>query len=126
MNDWWICQTEIAAPLTSHRKIYVSVRQLQRDMQRLRLYRINNQTDAGQVGRFIERQRQKSRQLRGYRWIHLKLLQAGLVANKETARRIWVEFDPDGVGVPKRRRLVRRRYPARGPHLCDIWTVWTS
>ena len=95
-------------------------------MQRLQLYRINNQTDAGQVGRFIERQLQKSRQLRGYRWIHLKLLQAGLVANKETARRISVEFDPDGVGVHKRRRLVRRRYSARGPHLCDIWTVWTS
>ncbi|XP_038045246.1 uncharacterized protein LOC119719823 [Patiria miniata] len=112
-------QVEIAATLTSRYNINLSVRQLQRELQRLELYRHKNQTDMAQVRRFIERQLQASGELHGYRWMHHKLLQAGMVASRETVRRTLLELDPDGVNLRKRRRLVRRRYSGRGPNF--VW-----
>lgn len=110
---------EIAATLSHLFNINLSVRQLQRELQRLELYRHKNQTDVGQVRRFIEKQLQESGELHGYRWMHLKVLQSGVIARRKTVREMLLELDPDGVNLRKRRRLVRRRYSGRGPNF--VW-----
>ena len=82
----------------------MSVRQLQRELQRLGLYRLKNHTDMDQVRRFIARQLQTSGELHGYRWMHHKLLHGGMNVCRENFRRLLLELDPEGVDLRKRRR----------------------
>lgn len=112
---------EIAATLAMSHGVALSVRTLQRHMQRLGLYRRKNQSALIDIVRFLQEQLQQSGQLHGYRFMHRKLVQDGFVVSRHVVRRLLLNLDPEGVALRKRRRLVRRRYYGRGPNF--IWHI---
>jgi len=57
----------------------------------------------------------------GYKMVHLKCIQQGLVVKQETVR-LWLQIiDPDGVESRKKKRIKRRIYHNKGPN--HIWHV---
>ncbi|XP_077862696.1 uncharacterized protein LOC144344733 [Saccoglossus kowalevskii] len=88
---------------------------LKRWLRKLGLFRRKKFTNIDDVVSFIQRQIQGSNQLPGYRWIHLKCIQSGLVVTQETVRLLLKLLDPVGVLLRSRRRLRRRRYYSKGP-----------
>lgn len=70
---------------------------------------------------FLLQELQKSSQLHGYRWFHLKCLQNKIVVTQEIVRELLSYLDPTGVEVRKRRRLRRRQYYNKGPNF--LWHV---
>ena len=68
---------------------------------------------------FISDELHGSGRLLGYRIMHEKCKQHGLLARKEDVRLILQELDSDGVMTRRARRLTRRQYYAPGPNF--IW-----
>ena len=61
-----------------------------------------------QCERFIRDQLSKSGEMHGYRWMHMKCIQHGIVVSQDTVRLLLQLLDPIGVDQRKRRRLRRR------------------
>lgn len=101
--------------------VSISSRHLKRVLKHLQLWRRKRYSNVDDVLSFIEEQLQCSSQLHGYRWMHLKCLQHGLVVSRETVRLILKELDPQGVSLRKRRRLKRREYYNKGPNY--LWHI---
>lgn len=70
---------------------------------------------------FIKNELNGSGYLHGYRWIHLRCLQAGFTVKQEMIRILLKILDPHGVSIRKRRRLRRRQYHSNGPNF--IWHI---
>lgn len=112
-------QEEICAVLLTRFHYNLSVRHLRRILARLQLYRRKDFTNLNEVVEFLQRQIERSGQLHGYRFMHLKCITHGLVVSRETVRVLLGILDPEGVEVRKSRRLVRRRYSVKGPN--SLW-----
>ncbi|KAF3836224.1 hypothetical protein F7725_028782, partial [Dissostichus mawsoni] len=55
-------------------------------------------------------------QMQGYRWLHLRAIQQGLVVSQDSIRRIIKLVDQQGVELRRAHRLRRRQYRCRGPN----------
>lgn len=110
---------EILSFLSLRHNIQISHRSLKRILRRRRLYRRKYFTDLEVILSFLQEEVQKSPQLHGYRWMHLRCLQQGFTVTQNAIRLTLKEVDPHGVDIRKRRRLRRRAYFNRGPNF--LW-----
>lgn len=99
----------------------ISIRTLKRILSKHELYRRRRYSKIEDVVEFIQREIEKSGQLHGYRWMHLRCIQNDLVVSQNIVRDILLILDPEGVECRKRRRLRRRRYYNKGPNY--LWHV---
>lgn len=113
--DLGLTQKEMLSMLAHYQQVIISDRHLRRILRKLRLYRRKHYTDILEVALFIEDQLSNAGQLHGYRWMHMKCLQRGLVISRETVRLLLQILDPKGVQCRLRRRLRRRKYLSKGP-----------
>ena len=98
----------------------ISQRHLRRLLAKMRLFRKTHFSDFPNIVEFIHQELQEgSSELHGYRFMHRRCLQEGLVVSRDVVRQIIAHLDPDGVALRKRKRLVRRRYYAKGPNY--VW-----
>lgn len=114
-------QWEIIEFLAKTHNIHISMRTLRRHLKRMRLRRRKHYTALDEVILFLKRQVYSSGQLHGYRWMHLKCIQAGYTVTQETVRLLLQTIDPEGVTIRKRNRLRRRQYSTKGPNY--LWHV---
>ena len=101
--------------------IIISKSTLERTLKRIGLYRRKHKTDLLQVALFIQEEVEKSGQLHGYKFIHLKCIHKGYVVTQETVRHLLHIIDPVGVATRSRNRLRRRRYINDGPDF--MWHI---
>ena len=101
--------------------IIISKSTLKRTLKRIGLYRRKHKTDLLQVALFIQEEVEKSGQLHGYKFIHLKCIHKGYVVTQETVRHLLHIIDPVGVATRSRNRLRRRRYINDGPDF--MWHI---
>lgn len=87
----------------------------------LGLYRRKAQSDLLEVALFVQEQLNEYGMLHGYKFMHLKCIQAGLVVSQSTVRVLLKILDPRGVQLRSRRRLRRRLYRNPGPNF--LWHV---
>ena len=73
------------------------------------------------MARFLQEQLNQYGMLHGYKLMHLKCIQAGLVVTQTTIRHLLLILDPRGVQLRKRNRLRRRLYINAGPNF--LWHV---
>lgn len=92
-------QMEIIALLLCKHDIYISEICLKRTLKKLGLHRRKEFSTEESVKEFIRSELNTSSQLHGYKWMHLKCLQAGLVVKRETVRLLLKELDPNGVAI---------------------------
>ncbi|CAH0551685.1 unnamed protein product [Brassicogethes aeneus] len=114
-------QREIITMLESVHNIIISPRNLKRILKKNNSYGRRNFSNPNTVAAFIESQLSGSGQMHGYRWMHLKCIQHGLVVTQETVRELLKLLDPTGVDIRKRKRLRRRQYVSKGPNY--VWHV---
>lgn len=107
---------EILAILAHSNHTIISVRTLKRICRRLGLFRRKNQSDLEEVLAFVLHEIMTNGQMQGYRWLHLRAVQQGLVVSQDTIRQIIKLVDPQGVELRRARRLRRRQYSCRGPN----------
>ena len=94
---------------------------LRRHLKSLGLLRRKTQSDLLQVALFLQEQFNQYGMLHGYKLMHLKCIQAGLVVTQTTIRHLLLLLDPRGVQLRKRNRLRRRLYINAGPNF--LWHV---
>lgn len=111
--------SEILTVLAHNHRYIISMRHFKRHLKRMHLYRRKNYTQIEEVASFIRNEIKTSGQSHGYRWMHMKCLQAGLVVQKEYIRILLQILDKNGVQNRKRSRLKRRVYSTKGPNF--IW-----
>lgn len=111
-----LSQKEILSFLLLRHNICLSLRTLKRILKRKRLYKRKNYTNLEEILFFLQAELQKSSQLHGYKWMHLRCLQSGYVVTQNTVRLILSMLDPVGVEIRRRRRLRRRMYFNKGPN----------
>lgn len=99
----------------------ISLRSLKRRLAKLKLYRRKKYTSVEDLVPFFQKHLERSGQLHGYRWFHLKCLQNNFVVIQETVRQLLSCMDPNGVEIRKRKRLRRRQYTNRGPNY--LWHI---
>ena len=114
-------QREILFCLAQRHGIILSSRTLKRVLKRHRLYRKKHWSDLLEVAFFIEKELRECGELHGYRWMHCKCIQSGLVVSQENVRLLLHILDPEGIASRRARRLRRRRYTSRGPNW--VWHV---
>lgn len=109
-------QQEMLECLAYNHQIVITSRHLRRLLNREGLWRRKGQTDILTVAVFIEELLQGSGNLHGYRWVHRRCIQAGMVVTQTTVRHLQELLDPEGVLARCKRRLVRRTYRSSGPN----------
>ena len=77
---------EILVVLEESHDIKLSLRTLERKLQKNQLWRRRNKTDEAEVASFIHQQLQTSGKQHGYRWMHQKCWMAGIITDRETVR----------------------------------------
>ena len=112
---------EILNCLAYSHGIIISLRTLRRSLKSMNLYRRKFKSDIVDVAVFVESQLQKHGQLHGYKLMHLKCIQNGLVVTQDTVRHLLHVLDPEGVEYRRKRRLRRRSYSSLGPNY--FWHV---
>lgn len=110
---------EILAMLAHNHRFIISMRHFKRQLKRLHLYRRKKYTPIEEVVSFIRDQIKASGHCHGYRWMHMKCIQAGLVIQKEYVRILLQILDEKSVKNRKKSRLKRRAYSTKGPNY--IW-----
>lgn len=113
--DLGLSHKEMLFMLAHYEGVIISERHLRRILRGMKLYRRKHYTDLLNIALFIENELSKSGQLHGYRWMHMKCQQNGLVVNRETVRILQQILDPNGVERRSKRRLKRRQYVSMGP-----------
>ena len=93
----------------------ISLRSLRRILSRAKLYRRKNQSDVLDVALFLMAEMETYGQLHGYKMMHLKCTQHGLVVSQSTVRFLLHIIEPEGIMLRKRNRLRRRTYRNSGP-----------
>jgi len=101
--------------------INISMSTLRRHLQSLGLFRRKAQSDLLEVALFIQEQLNQYGTLHGYKFMHLKCIQTGLVVSQRTVRYLLKILDPEGVQLRLRNRLRRRLYQNPGPNF--LWHV---
>lgn len=114
-----LTNTEILYCLANHHGIVISLRTLKRMAKTRGLYRRRNFSDILDVALFMLKEIESSGCSNGYRWMHLKCRQKGLVVSQKTVRLLLGILDPKGVEERKRKRLRRRQYSSAGPNA--VW-----
>lgn len=112
---------EILNILAHSHGLVVSTSTLKRKLKSLRLFRRKKYSDIIEVALFIMQQQEASGVLHGYRWMHLKCIQAGLSIPRDTVNELMKVLDPVSVQSRLRRNLKRRRYVSPGPNF--VWHV---
>lgn len=112
---------EILVVLEESHDIKLSLRTLERKLQKNQLWRRRNKTDEAEVASFIHQQLQTSGKQHGYRWMHQKCWMAGIITDRETVRQLIRLMDGNGVDMRARNRLRRRMYVSRGPNY--VWHI---
>jgi hypothetical protein len=98
-----------------------SLRTLKRITQKMGLYRRKYKSDILDIVWYISEQCNTHGQMHGYRWLHSKCLEHGLVVSRETIRILLHIIDPDGIEKRKAKRLRRRIYSNPGPNA--VWHI---
>ena len=101
--------------------IQISMSTLQRRLKLFGLHRRKAQSDLLEIALFLQEQLNQYGMLHGYRFMHLKCIQAGLVVTQSTVRCLLKILDPQGVQLRLRWRLRRRLYRNPGPNF--LWQV---
>ncbi|EFA07710.1 hypothetical protein TcasGA2_TC002187 [Tribolium castaneum] len=112
---------EILSFLVLRHGVFISESTLKRALRRQQLFRRKKYSRLQNVLVFLQEEIQKSGQLHGYRWMHLRCLQKGFIVRQETVRFILQIIDPVGVEYRRRKRLRRRQYFSKGPNF--LWHV---
>lgn len=112
---------EILSLLAELHGVVLSKRTLERILRKKQLWRRKNKTDDTDVAAFIQQQLETSGQSHGYRWMHQKCWQNGIITDRETVRILLRLFDSEGVNLRARNRLRRRVYNSRGPNY--VWHI---
>src|SRR5277367_1404371 len=89
-------QMEMVSILACRHSMFVSGRHLRRILSKLKLHRGKGFSDFQSVVEFVEDQL-KGSVTGGYRWMHLKCIQAEFVVRKDDVRLIMKALDPEGV-----------------------------
>lgn len=108
--------SEILEFLHKNDGIFMSLRTLKRKLKSLSLARRKHFSPLAAVTDFLSSQVQHSSQLHGYKWMHLKCIHNGFTVTQETVRCLLNDLDPEGVDIPKKKRLRRRQYQNKGPN----------
>lgn len=112
-------QLEVRCCLASNHNIFISERTLKRKLRSLNLDRRKHFSNIMDIYTFFKNALQSHGELHGYRWMHLKCLQNGMVVTQEVVRILLQFIDPVGVEIRTRRRLRRRQYKNKGPNF--LW-----
>ena len=110
---------EILVLLAANHGCVISRRTLHRILRERNCYRRRNTSDLGTVIAFVQQLLNESEALHGYRWMHLRCLQQGLVISRDDVRVMISILDSAGVAARTARRLRRREYFSKGPNY--IW-----
>lgn len=114
-------QTEILESLAHIHGMLISRRTLKRVLSKAGLFRRKHYSDILDIALHLVQQIEMSGQLHGYKLMHLKCIQDGLIVNQNTVRLLLQILDPDGVSLRKRNRLRRRMYANPGPDF--LWHI---
>ncbi|VDI41946.1 Hypothetical predicted protein [Mytilus galloprovincialis] len=106
---------EIIGLLAQRHNVILSMRTLKRRLASYGLYRRKNFSDVLQVAMFIFEQLKSSSCLHGYRWMHSRCLQNGLIVQKEMVRILLGILDPSGVAARVKRKLKEGTIDPRVP-----------
>ena len=101
--------------------IQISMSTLQRRLKLFGLHRRKAQSDLLEIALFLQEQLNQYGMLHGYRFMHLKCIQAGLVVTQSTVRCLLKILDPQGVQLRLRRHLRQRLCRNPGPK--SLWHV---
>ena len=113
---------EIQTTLCVNHDYCVSLVHLKRIISGLGLFRKQHHSPLEDVVDFImEEVDNNTGQQCGYRFMHSKCIKAGLRVTQQIVLEALRIIDPEGVALRKRRRLIRRRYYAKGPN--DVWHI---
>lgn len=112
-------QNEMQVSLAVKHGIAISERHLRRHLNRLRLFRRKDHTDVAEVSVFVMNELRTCGQQLGYRMMHLKCVNAGLVVSRETVRHLLGVLDPRGIELRRKGRIVRRCYLSKGANF--VW-----
>lgn len=112
---------EILQLLAHSEGIIISMSTLKRKMKCLGLFRRKNHSDLLDVAAFILQQHESFGILHGYRWMHLKCVQAGFDIPRDTVYELMKLLDPEGMNARLRKRLKRRSYSSPGPNF--VWHI---
>ena len=108
---------EILVCLAVNNGIIISARHLRRLLSRQGLDRQKGQSDILSVALFVEDEVQRSGQLYGYRWMHLRCLQQRLCGNsKHGPRTATTSGSRRCGGTTETSTIVRRMYSSAGPN----------
>ncbi len=109
--------SEILEYLAHEFAVVISYRHLKRILRGAGLFRKKYFSDILDVCIFVQQELQGSGQSFGYRWLHLRAIQAGFVVSQDTIRQLLKLLDPHGVSLRSRRILHRRLYHNVGPNM---------
>ena len=101
--------------------IVISMRTLRRILKTAGLFKRKHYSDVLNVSMYIVELLHTSSKSHGYKFVHLKCLQAGFIVTQKTVRLLLQILDAEGVEFRKRRRIKRRSYFNHGPNFC--WHV---
>ena len=113
--------TEIISFLFVYHGIQTTLRQLNRILRKLGLFRRKCKASITSVISAIQTELASSSSSFGYGMVHQKLREKKLVIDRETVRIAMRSLNPEGVTVRSRHILQRRVYNARGPNY--IWHI---
>ncbi|XP_069122977.1 uncharacterized protein [Argopecten irradians] len=116
-----LSQLEILEYLATVCGVVLSLRTLKRKLRLLGLFRRKHFTDIIEVAIFIENVISDYNKLHGYKFLHLRCIQEGLVVSQETVRLLLHILDPEGIETRRSGRLRRRLYNNPGPDF--LWHV---
>lgn len=112
---------EILQTLEAVHGITISLRQLNRILRSLHLYRRRDKSSLNDTLSAINNEIDGSAAMFGYRLMHQKLRSNGINADRETVRLGLKYLDPDGVESRTAHRFLRRRYVNKGPNY--LWHI---
>lgn len=107
---------EILEAMAWRHGLVISKRTLQRHLQKVKCFRRKHKSDILDVTVFVENLLTEYNCLHGYRWVHAKCIQHGLVVSRDDICLLLTILDSDGVKLHSSRKLRRRQYHSRGPN----------
>ena len=116
-----LLSTKIISCLSVYYGIQITLRQLNRILRELGLFRRKFKASISSVITAIQAELTSSFSSFGHKMMHQKLRQKKLVVDRETVRIVMRLLDPEGVTARSRQGLQRRVYNARGPDY--LWHI---
>ena len=107
---------EIVVFLAQFHSIFITVRQLNRILRKLMLFRRHNHVTLNSTILAVAKELNGSASNFGYRLMFQRLRSLGFNVHRETIRLVLKVLDPEGVQSRKRHRFKRRKYLSLGPN----------